>query len=138
MTPEQADRLARFNRRFRIVPTSLLGRARDLSHLRPGPLVGDCQTYCRTVRSILGLKPWQGVRWRCWSKEGRPRWVPRHAVLWVKGKGWIDSTHREFRPSPAPHRRLWPIGTPTAAGITWAVGLWNGWWGVGWLVALLP
>ena len=55
MTPAQAKRLAEFNRRFRIVPTSLLGRAKDLSAMNPGPLTGDCQTYCRTVRNILGL-----------------------------------------------------------------------------------
>ena len=92
------------NRRYKIVPTSLLGLPRDLSDATPGAaLQGDCQDYARTVRSIMGVKPWEAVVWRCWSPQNGI--LPRHAVIWVKGHGWIDSTEREWRDSPAPHRR---------------------------------
>lgn len=130
--------LEQFNKRFKIVPTSLLGRAQDLSD-RPddAKLEGDCRTYVRTVRNILKLKRWEYAQWRAWSKPG----IPRHAIMWVKGKGWIDSTTRQFRPTPAPCRRLWPIGTPVTIAIVYGTGVWYGWLPainpVGWIMGLL-
>lgn len=90
------------NARFKIVPTSLLGLPRDLSdHAPDDVLEGDCQTYAKTVRGIMArehrIKPWQAIVWRCWSPQNGI--LPRHAVIWVKGYGWIDSTRREWRDS---------------------------------------
>jgi hypothetical protein len=58
---------------------------------------------------------------RCWSKPG----LPRHAVLWVFGRGFIDSTTREFRKTPLPCIPAWPVGTPAILGLAWAANLWG-------------
>lgn len=114
------------NRRFKIVPTSLFTLPRDLSKTPEGqPVEGDCQDYAKTVRRILKVKPWQAIVWRCWSPQNGL--LPRHAVLWVKGKGWIDSTDREFRRTPAPHKRAWPVGTPFIAFLIWQFCIFKGW-----------
>ena len=81
-------KLDEFNRRFKIVPTPLISWPRDLSATPPGePVEGDCQDYGKTVKKIEGRF---GIMIRCWSKEGNPRWLPRHAVMWIRGKGFID------------------------------------------------
>jgi hypothetical protein len=118
--------LAEFNKRFRITKTSLLGLPRDLSDTpKDQPVKGDCQDYARTVRKIMDVKPWEAVVWRCWSPQNGL--LPRHAVIWVKGHGWIDSTERKWRDSPKPHRRAWPVGTPAILALAyWA--RWWGWW----------
>ena len=116
--------LEEFNRRFKIVPTSLLSLPRDLSDKGPdAKLESDCQTYAKTVKRILAVKFPRAIVWRCWSPVNGT--IPRHAVLYVKGKGWIDSTRREWRDSPAPHRRAWPVGTPAIVGLAVAAK----WWG---------
>jgi hypothetical protein len=123
MTPEREAALARFNRDFRIVPTSLFNLPRDLRGVEKPE--DDCQSFAKTVKAILGVKYPQAIVWRCWSKQNG--FLPRHAVLFVRGKGWIDSTRREFRDSPAPHRRAWPVGTPALVGLAAtakACGLW--------------
>jgi hypothetical protein len=115
--------LGEFNRRFRIVPTSLLGRPRDLRNA-PKPQ-GDCQDYAKTVKAIEGASFPRAIVWRCWSPiNGK---IPRHAVLWVKGKGWIDSTERKWRKTPAPHKKAWPVGAPIVIGLAAAARFW-GWW----------
>ena len=53
--------------------------------------------------------------------------LPRHAVLWVKGRGWIDSTNREWRATPAPHKRAWPVGAPALVGLAVAAKAWGLW-----------
>ena len=117
-----------FRSRFKIVPTSLFGLPRDLSK-GDKPLEGDCQDFAKTVKRILGVKFPDAIMWRCWSPQnGR---IPRHAVLYVKGKGWIDSTERKWRDTPAPHRKAWPVGTvPAVAVLAFvAVQAWlRGWW----------
>jgi hypothetical protein len=127
MKPDQEAAIARFNRDFRIVPTSLFDPPSSLSMIDQPR--GDCQDYAKTVKAILGVKFPQAVVWRCWSPiNGR---IPRHAVLWVKGKGYIDSTERKWRDTPAPHRKAWPVGTvPAVAALAFvAVQAWlRGWW----------
>lgn len=116
--------LDEFNKRFRIVPTSLFGLPRDLSQTPLGqPVTGDCQTFAKTVKRILGVKFPRAVVIRCWSKPG----LPRHAVLWVKGRGFIDSSTRHFRKTPWPCIPAWPVGTPAIVGLAWAAKMW-GWW----------
>ena len=124
MTPEQQAALARFNRDFRIKPTSLLGLPRDLSRVEKPR--GDCQDYAKTVKAIVGAKFPKAIVWRCWSPQnGR---IPRHAVLWVKGKGWIDSTERKWRDKPAPHKLAWPVGTVPLVAVLAVFGWLRGWW----------
>lgn len=122
--------LAEFNRRFRIVPTSLFNWPRDLSKAGPNePLEDDCQSYGKTVKSIEGVKFPRAIMIRCWSRQNLRKFpfVPRHAVLWVKGKGFIDSTVREYRKTPWPHIPAWPVGAPAILALAWVAKLW-GWW----------
>lgn len=122
-------------RRFRIVPTSLIGLPRDLSKAPvTKPLTGDCQDYAKTAKKVLGLKWYQAMMIRCWSKPG----LPRHAVLWVFGRGFVDSTYRDFRTTPWPCLPIWPVGTPLIAGVIHAVGVSQGWWSAvpDWVIGL--
>jgi hypothetical protein len=110
--------LAEFNRRFRIVPTSLWNWPRDLSKAGPDePLGDDCQTYARTVAAIEGVRFPRAIMVRCWSPQNLRKFpfVPRHAVMWIKGKGFIDSSRREYRKTPWPHIPAWPVGAPLVA-----------------------
>jgi hypothetical protein len=114
--------LAEFNRRFRIVPTSLWNWPRDLSKAGPDEMLGDdCQTYAKTVKRILDVKFPRAIVIRCWSKPG----LPRHAVLWVKGRGFIDSTTRQFRKTPLPCIPAWPVGTPAIVGMLGVARFWG-------------
>lgn len=126
---EVKPELARFVVAFKIVPTSLIGLPRDLSD-DPEPR-GDCQDFAKTVARIEGVKFPRAIMIRCWSREGKPRWMPRHAILWVKGKGFIDSTHREYRKTPWADGWLpfpaWPVGSLfVVAGVQIGEGM--GWW----------
>ena len=113
--------LAEFNARFRIVDTSLFNLPRDV---RNDPK-GDCQSYAKTVKKIEGVKFPKAVVIRCWSPQNwKPPFLPRHAVLWVKGKGFIDSTRREYRKWPWPHVPAWPVGFPVVLGVAWAAKWW--------------
>jgi len=119
--------LDEFNAKFRIVPTSLFNWPRDLNNVAKPE--GDCQDYAKTVKRILGVKFPRAIVWRCWSPQNGL--LPRHAVIWVKGEGWMDSNFRFWRGSPWPHKRAWPVGMPAIVG--WAVaGYWvgriQGWW----------
>lgn len=117
--------------RFKIVPTGLLSLPKDLTKLQPGAaLQGDCQDYGKTAKKAMGLKWYQAMQIRCWSPQNWKQFpfVPRHAVLWVFGKGFVDSTHRDLRRFPLPHLPLWPVGTGPIlvvyeSGIH--LGLWN-------------
>lgn len=116
--------LAELNRRFRIVPTSLFDWPRDLSK-GDKPLEGDCQDYARTVAAIEGVRFPKAIMIRCWSRQNGL--LPRHAVMWIKGKGFIDSTVREYRKTPLPHIPAWPVGTPAILALAYVAKLW-GWW----------
>jgi len=127
-------------RRFRIVPTSLIDLPLDLSGTpATKPVTGDCQDYARTAKKALGLKWHQAIMIRCWSPQNwKPPFLPRHAVLWVFGRGFIDSTYREFRRTPLPCIPIWPVGSPLILAATHAIGVWQGWWNVvpGWILSL--
>lgn len=40
------------------------------------------------------------------------KYIPRHIALWHKDHGWIDSSHREWRPTATPHTTILPIIFP--------------------------
>ena len=110
----------------RTKPVSLI---RDVSRdLEPQ---GACGTFAFSVLNIeTGGKPWRAILtgrallWRCWSDKNGA--IPRHAVLYLRGKGYIDSTRREWRSSPKPHRRAWPVGFPVLVGLVILVVPWVG------------
>lgn len=136
LSPETLEKLAHFNRVFKIVPTSLFNVPRSKAgDTKPG---GDCQDYGKSIKDILDVSFPKAIMVRCYSKENlKFPFLPRHAVLWVKGLGFIDSTRREFRKTPWPHLPVWPVGAPLIGGIVWSVGFWNGWWGApDWLINL--
>jgi len=122
-----SDAFARAFRYKRSFPFSLI---RDVSQDEEPQ--GACGTFAWSVLSLeTGGNPWRAILtgramlWRCWSPVNGK--VPRHACLWLRGNGWIDSTHREWRDNPAPHRRAWPVGTPALVGLAVAakvIGLW--------------
>jgi hypothetical protein len=80
---------------------------------------GDCNDFAITVAHELAGS-WTTLWWKIitlqcvfWMvKSPQNGIIPRHTVLWYRGEGWIDSTHRHFRASPAPHKRRWPIVFP--------------------------
>ncbi|MGL5008608.1 MAG: hypothetical protein ACRC6I_01895 [Paracoccaceae bacterium] len=124
-----------FRRRFKIVPTSLFGLWRDLSHEENQR--GDCQDFAWTVliietgskaAAIKALLTGRAMIWRCWSPVNGA--IPRHAVLYLRGKGWTDSANREWRDGPRPHTRAWPAGAPVLAAMGFAAYTWvrlRGW-----------
>lgn len=136
------ERLKWFNKHYKIVPTGLLELPRDLSDFDedqmdeaepPDWLKGDCQTYGKTVKNIVGAEFPRAIVFRCFSTTSNPRWAPRHAVLWVYRKGWIDSSNRKWRNSPLPNCfPIWPVGFPLIAFILHSAALWFGWIPYGW------
>lgn len=114
-----------FNRLFRYHRGGLLEPWRDL---RDYPR-GDCQSYAWTVllietgspaNALLAMLTLRAMIWRAQSPVNGI--IPRHAVLYLRGKGWIDSTNREWRDSPRPHRLRWPAGAPVVAALAMAWG----------------
>ena len=91
---------------------------------------GACGAFCWSVLSLeTGGKPWRAILtgrallWRCKSPSNGT--VPRHAALWMRGKGYIDSTVREWRDAPAPHKLRWPMGAPALVGLAVAAKVWG-------------
>ena len=80
--------------------------------------VGDCEDFARTVAQLYyGGTTEELVRQMqkgnvkfilCWSPSNG--WIPRHTIVWIRGKGYVDSTKRIFRPDPKPHKKAfrWP------------------------------
>lgn len=122
-------RLAWFNRTFKIIDTGLLELPEDLSDFdEDAELEGDCQTYAKTVKNIVGAKFPRAIMFRCFSTTSNLRWLPRHAVLWVRGFGWIDSSNRKWRNSPLPNCwPIWPVGFPLIAFTIYTTAAWFGW-----------
>ncbi len=119
-----------FARAFRYRKGSILAPWKNVSR-DPEPQ-GDCQDFAWSVLHIeTGGKPWRHILtgramlWR--SKSPVNGFLPRHAVLWVKGRGWIDSTDRFWRYSPKPHKRAWPVGAPVLVGMAMAAKAWGLW-----------
>lgn len=80
---------------------------------------GDCNDFATTVlvlteggwlRAIWSLITFQAVFWLVHSPSNRL--LPRHVILWHRHYGWIDSTNREWRDTPAPHTRIMPLLFP--------------------------
>lgn len=119
-----------FCRAFRYRKDGLLSPWRDVS--RDAEPQGDCQDFALSVLSLeTGGKPWRHLLtgraciWRAHSPVNKL--VPRHAVLWLKGKGWIDSTDRFWRDAPAPNKLRWPAGAPVLVAFGWVAAQWWGW-----------
>lgn len=127
--PTTAERLAWFNKHYKIVDTDLLELPEDLSDFDENAVLqGDCQTYGKTVKNIVGAKFPRAIMFRCFSTTSNPKWLPRHAVLWVKGMGWIDSSNRKWRNSPLPNCwPIWPVAFPIIAFTVYSIAVWFGW-----------
>lgn len=93
--------------------------------------VGNCQDYAwttlkhnvgGTMNALIALFTFKAMILRARSPSNH-WWWPRHAVLKYKGQ-WIDSTEREWRASPEPHKPLWPalpapITIALVAALSW-------------------
>ena len=109
-----ADFIARFT--YRKGLPSLFGR--DIRKTA----TGDCGAFAWTVLLILEGGFVGAVKAQI---AGRARLVrvkspvndviPMHVALWHRDYGWIDSTRREWRDTPAPHRTMWPLWCEKAA-----------------------
>ena len=82
---------------------------------------GDCDDFALTVL-ILEEGGWLGAIWALltfkacfWLVHSPSNFIiPRHVVLHHRKLGWIDSTERTWRNTPAPHRRRLPLLAPWA------------------------
>lgn len=121
-----------FSLAFRYKRDWPFSRIRDVSRdLEPQ---GACGAFAWSVLCIeTGGKPWQAILTgkaimvRCWSPQNLRKFpfVPRHAVMWIKGKGFIDSTVREYRKTPWPHIPAWPVGAPLVVAVAYAAKIWG-------------
>ena len=117
-----------FLRAFRYRAGSVLSPWRDVS-LDDEPQ-GDCQDFALSVLSLeTGGHPWRAIltgRAMIWRAQSPVNGIiPRHAVLWLRGKGWADSTVREWRKTPTPHKLRWPAGAPVLLGLAVAAKMWG-------------
>ena len=117
-----------FVKAFRYRKGSILGLWRDVS--RDAEPQGDCQSFGWSVlcleaggklRALLAMLTFRAVIWRAYSPVNGA--IPRHAVLWLRGKGYIDSTDRFWRPSPKPHRPVYPAGLPVLVALAFLISL---------------
>ncbi|MGL6208708.1 MAG: hypothetical protein ACRC14_02620 [Paracoccaceae bacterium] len=122
MTPETAD----FIRRFRYRRSGFPGAFRDIRKSAEG----QCQDFAWTVlileiggklQALKALLTGRAMIWR--AKSPVNGLIPRHAVLWLRGAGYIDSTNREWRTSAAPHELWWPCGLPVILAVGFAATL---------------
>ena len=120
MTTEQLARAFRYRK------GSILSPWRDVS--RDAEPQGDCQDLAFSVlcieaggklRALLAMLTFRAVIWRAYSPVNGA--IPRHAILWLRGKGYIDSTDRFWRPSPKPHRPVYPAGLPVLLALAFLI-----------------
>lgn len=115
-----------FAKAFRYRKGSILSPWRDVS--RDAEPSGDCQDLCWSVlcleaggklRALLAMLTFRAVIWRAYSPVNGA--IPRHAILWLRGKGYIDSSDRYWRPSPKPHRPVYPAGLPVLLALAFLI-----------------
>lgn len=85
--------------------------------------VGDCNDFALTT-SLTVTHAWHiRLTWFVWFirvllpfsmcfwlvKSPSNKFFPRHIILWRKGYGWVDSTYKNWRPHPGPHRLITPV-----------------------------
>lgn len=81
--------------------------------------MGDCGDFALTVlvlseggwlQALWAVLTFKAVFWLVHSPDNKI--LPRHVVLWHRKHGWIDSTERNWRDTPAPHTRVLPLLFP--------------------------
>lgn len=86
-----------------------------------GPYKGDCDDFALTVlilteggwlKALWALLTFQAMFWLVKSPVNG--FIPRHAALWHRKYGWIDSTNREWRDTAEPHSKRLPLVFPWA------------------------
>ena len=102
---------------------------------------GDCGSFAWTVLLILEGGFLGAVKAQITGKAKLVRvkspvngTIPMHVALWHRDYGWIDSTRREWRDGPEPHRKRWPLWCEKAA---LAFAMWQAWENRGLLEYLL-
>lgn len=88
------------------------------NNIERAPYEGNCTDFAWTVALLEAGSVWKlvwwtltlrAVFWLTWSEKNTV--VPRHTILYVRGKGYIDSTYRYWRPNPI-HLRVLPLLPP--------------------------
>jgi hypothetical protein len=83
------------------------------------PYEGDCNDFGLTVLLLLEGGWWGAIKamltfraalWLVWSPQNGM--FPRHLALYHRDYGWIDSTNRQWRDDPGPHKRCIPMILP--------------------------
>lgn len=107
------DAIADLNSRYTWTQKGTIGASWRIMKDTVGPLEGDCEDYALTVLWLLCER--SGLRfWKMLLKGDAKLYVAltqpgnllsAHAMLWVKGKGWIESTHRTWS-AAAPYKPL--------------------------------
>lgn len=92
--------VAEFLKRFRYRRKAFLGVLSRWRVLDSAPFEGDCNDFALTVHNLAG----GGRFWLV--KSPKNRFWPRHVALYKPDLGWIDSTRREWRAWPDPHKPI--------------------------------
>jgi hypothetical protein len=96
-------------------------------NIERAPYEGNCTDFAWTVALLEAGSVWKlvwwtltlrAVFWLTWSEKNTV--APRHTILYVRGKGYIDSTYRYWRPN-AIHTRVLPLLPPWP----WFRALWG-------------
>lgn len=87
-----------------------------------GQLHGDCEDFALSVLWIMAGRSWWHLWW--WVITGQAMiWNARfdghgaaHAMLWLRGHGWICSYYRMWSAAPH-HARVFPYVAPLLAAV---------------------
>jgi len=79
---------------------------------------GDCEDFSLTVLWLMAGRSWVRVWWLVLTFQAMI-WHTRvssggHAMLWMRGHGWIDNIYPQWSEKPR-HRRVFPYLAPIMA-----------------------
>jgi len=103
MTPEEFIKTATYKK----------GSVLDGIRYVPDGVSVDCDDFAWTMlcmieggkrKAIKALASGKAELWRVHSPQNKA--IARHVALWHRDYGWIDSTRRKWRETPAPHVKV--------------------------------
>lgn len=111
------DKIADFKKRYRY-ESDLTDRWTLLDG--DGIVRGDCEDFTYTVLWLIADKSWMNFWWLLFSCQAMfwrtniPKTGQPHAMLWVRGYGWIDCNFPAWSPAPI-YPKVFPIIAPFIA-----------------------
>ena len=84
-----------------------------------GDIHGDCEDFAYTVLWLMAGRSWLKFWWLVVSCQAvlwfvKTQYGEGHAVLWMRGHGWIDCNHREWSATPH-YKKVFPYIAPSLA-----------------------